>query len=130
VPIFVLTHNAPEEKPRGQNDRLSVTFVDEDIETVIGRAKEAAGEKDVVVIGADASQQALNAGLVDEIGIGIVPVIFGEGIRFLDQLGSNRIELERTRVTETAADTDIRFRVKNQMEKGSRQRASADREAD
>jgi dihydrofolate reductase len=82
----------------------------------------------VVVIGADTSQQALNAGLVDEIGIGIVPVLFGEGIRFLDRLGSNRVELERIRVTETAADTDIRFRVKNQKEQASRQRASADRE--
>jgi dihydrofolate reductase len=129
VPIFVLTHNAPEKKPRGENERLSVTFVDEDIETVIGRAKKVAGEKDVVVIGADTSQQDLHAGLVDEIGIGIVPVLFGEGIRFLDRLGSNRVELERIRVTETAADTDIRFRVKNQKEKASRQRASADREA-
>jgi dihydrofolate reductase len=82
----------------------------------------------VVVIGADTSQQALNAGLVDEIGIGVVPVLFGGGIRFLDRLGSNRVEMERIRVTETAADTDIRFRVKNQKEQASRQRASADRE--
>jgi riboflavin biosynthesis pyrimidine reductase len=62
------------------------------------------------VIGADATQQALRAGVVDEIGVGIVPVIFGEGVRFLEHLGPD--PLERTRVIETAADTDIRFRVK------------------
>jgi dihydrofolate reductase len=112
VPIFVLTHHPPEEPPKGQNDRLSVSFVDDSIENVIGQAKSVAGERDVVVIGADVSQQALRAGVVDEIGIGIVPVIFGEGLRFLDQLGSERVELERTRVTETSADTHIRFRVK------------------
>jgi dihydrofolate reductase len=114
VPIFVLTHHPPEEPPKGQNERLSVTFVDDSIENAIGQAKSAAGDQDVVVIGADVSQQALRAGVVDEIGIGIVPVLFGEGLRFLDQLGSERLELERTRVTETPADTDIRFRVKKE----------------
>lgn len=112
VPIFVLTHHPPEEPPKGQNERLSVTFVDDSIEGVIERAKAAAGDRDVVVVGAAITQQALRAGVVDEIGIGIVPVLFGEGVRLFDQLGPERVELERTRVTETAADTDIRFRVK------------------
>jgi dihydrofolate reductase len=112
VPIFVLTHHPPNEPPKGQNERLSVTFVDESIESVVGRAKEAAGDRDVVVIGADVTQQALRAGVVDEIGVGIVPVLFGEGVRFLDHLDPGLVELERIRVTETAADTDIRFRVR------------------
>jgi dihydrofolate reductase len=113
VPIFVLTHHSPEEPPKGQNERLSVTFVDDSIESVIERAKDAAGEQDVVVIGADVTQQALRAGVADEIEVGIVPVILGEGIRFLEHLGPDPVELERTRVTQTAADTDIRFRVKD-----------------
>jgi dihydrofolate reductase len=112
VPIFVLTHQPPKEPPNGQNERLSVTFVDDGIENVIDRAKEAAGDRDVVVIGADVTQQALRAGVVDELAVGIVPVLFGEGLRFLEHLGPEPVELERTRVTETPADTDIRFRVK------------------
>jgi dihydrofolate reductase len=112
VPIFVLTHHPPEEAPKGQNDQLSVTFVEDSIESVVERAKGVAGERDVVVIGTDVTQQALRAGVVDEIGVGIVPVILGEGVRFLEHLGPDPVELERTRVTETAADTDIRFRVK------------------
>jgi dihydrofolate reductase len=113
VPIFVLTHHPPTEPPKGQNERLSVTFVDDSIESVVERAKEVAGDRDVVVIGAEVTQQALRAGVVDEIGVGIVPVIFGEGVRFLEHLGPDPVELERTRVTETAVDTDIRFRVKS-----------------
>jgi dihydrofolate reductase len=112
VPIFVLTHHPPDEEPKGQNERLTVTFVDESIEEAVERAKAAAGDKDVVLIGADVTQQALRAEVVDEIGIGVVPVIFGEGLRFLDQLGPEPIELERVRVTETAADPDLRDRVK------------------
>jgi dihydrofolate reductase len=88
VPIFVLTHHAPDEEPKGQNENLSVTFVDDSIQGAVERAKEAAGDKDVVVIGSDVTQQALRAGVVDEIGVGIVPVIFGEGLRLFDQLGS------------------------------------------
>ena len=66
----------------------------------------------MVVIGADVTQQALRAGVVDEIGVGIIPVLFGEGIRLFDRLGPQRVELERTRVIETPVETDIRFRVK------------------
>ena len=50
--------------------------------------------------------------MVDEIGVGIVPVLFGEGIRLFDRLGPQRVELERTRVIETPVETDVRFRVK------------------
>lgn len=79
---------------------------------MIERARAAAGDREVVVIGADVTQQALGAGVGDEIGVGIVPVLFGEGIRLFDRLAPQRVELERTRVTETPLDTDVRFRIK------------------
>src|SRR5438876_9182054 len=96
VPIFVLTHHVPEKVAKGENDKLTVTFVTNGIESAIAKAKAAAGGKHVMVIGgANTAQQCLRAGLVDEIHIGIVPVLFGEGLRFFEHLGSEQIELER-----------------------------------
>jgi dihydrofolate reductase len=111
VPIFVLTHEPPDKGPRGQNENLSVSFVTEGIERAIELAREAAGERDVVVIGADVSRQAVRAGLVDEIEIGVVPLLLGDGKRFLDELPPSEVELEKVDVTETDASTELRFRV-------------------
>jgi dihydrofolate reductase len=83
VPIFVLTHHPPEQAAKGQNDKLSVTFVTEGIQSVVEQAKAAAGEKDVTVIGgAMTARPSLNARLFDEIHIGIVPILLGSGLRF------------------------------------------------
>ncbi len=70
-----------------------------------------AGDNDVGVGGADVAQQAISAGLVDEVGIDLVPVLLGAGMRFFDHLGTGPIELERTRVVEAPGVTHIRFRV-------------------
>src|SRR4051812_46582615 len=51
VPIFVLTHNPPSELTKGQNENLTVTFVTDGIESAIEKAKAAAGDKDVTVVG-------------------------------------------------------------------------------
>jgi dihydrofolate reductase len=112
VPIFVLTHHAPERVARGENDRLTFTFVTDGIERAIEQAKAAAGDKDVAVIGgASTAQQCLNAGLVDEIEVAIRPVLLGAGLRLFEHLDAERIELERVGVTESPTTTDLRFRV-------------------
>ncbi len=112
VPIFVLTHRVPEQRAKGENDRLTVTFVTEGIQRAIERAKAAAGDKQVMVVGgAQTAQQCLRAGLVDEIHMGIVPVLLGEGLRFFEPLANEQIELERTRVFESPTRTDLWFRV-------------------
>ena len=112
VPIFVLTHHIPEKGAKGENDQLTLTFVTGGIESAIEKARTAAGDKDVMVIGgADTAQQCLRAGLVDEIHIGIVPVLFGEGLRFFEPLVNEQLELERTRVFESPTRTDLWFRV-------------------
>ena len=112
VPIFVLTHEVPEKVTKGQNDQLTVTFVTDGIQSAIEKAKAAAGDRHVIVIGgAHTAQQCLRAGLVDEIHIGIVPVFFGEGLRFFEPLVNEQMELERTRVFESPARTDLWFRV-------------------
>jgi dihydrofolate reductase len=112
VPIFVLTHLIPEKGAKGQNDQLTVTFVTDGIESAIEKAKAAAGDEHVMVVGgANTAQQCLRAGLVDEIHIGIVPVFLGEGLRFFEPLVNEQMELERTRVFESPTRTDLWFRV-------------------
>src|SRR5215813_13671333 len=62
VPIFVLTHRVPEKKPK-ETELLSVTFVTDGVETAVAKARAAAGDKNVVLIGASMNQQCMNAGL-------------------------------------------------------------------
>jgi|SRR5450755_10250 dihydrofolate reductase len=112
VPIFVLTHHVPETAIKGENDRLTVTFVTDGIESAIEKAKAAAGDKQVTVVGgAQTAQQCLRAGLVDEIRLGIVPIFIGEGLRFFEPLVNAQTELERTRVFVSPTRTDLWFRV-------------------
>lgn len=106
VPMFVLSHESP-----GQNvaNYPLVTYVD-GIESAVEQAKAAAGEKDVLVHGAYTAQRALDAGLLDEIQIHLVPVLFGAGLRQFDVL-AQRVELEVLRVIDTPDATHIRYRV-------------------
>ena len=112
VPIFVVTHRPPKETTRGQNAKLSMTFVPEGPEAAVRKAKQAAGSRDVTVVGgASTAQQIIRAGLADELEIGIVPVFFGEGLRFFDNLGDRPLELEVIKVMQSPGRTDLRYRV-------------------
>jgi riboflavin biosynthesis pyrimidine reductase len=78
------------------------------------QARADAGDKDVGIWGgANVFQRYLEAGLVDEIQIHLVPVILGEGVRLFDRI-DRRIELERARTIETPAATHLRFNVSRQ----------------
>jgi dihydrofolate reductase len=106
--VFVVTHAEPEDAPEGGVH----TFVTDGIESTLEQAKAAAGGKDVAVMGgADIGQQYIRAGLVDEISIHFVPVLFGGGTRMFEHLGSEHIQLETAGVIETPAATHLRFRV-------------------
>jgi dihydrofolate reductase len=112
VPIFVVTHRPPKEAPKGQNANLSITFVTEGTEAAVQKAKKAAGRRDVTVVGgADTAQQIIRAGLADELEVGIVPVLFGEGLRLFENLGDRAPQLETIRVMESPGRTDIKYRV-------------------
>ena len=113
VPIFVLTHRPPEKAAKGENDRLSFIFVTDGIASAIARAKAAAGDKDVTVVGgAQTAQACLQAGLLDEIEISFMPLLLGEGLRLFEHLGPQPIELETIKVIASPTGrTDIWFRV-------------------
>jgi len=82
------------------------------IESALAQAKAAAGGQDISVAGgANIAQQYLKAGLLDEMQIHLVPVLLGDGVRLFDHLGTEQIELESTRVIESAGVTHLRFSV-------------------
>lgn len=112
TPIFVLTHAPPEKMPK-ENDNLKVIFVTDGIRSAMTRAKAAAGERNVTVIGgASTFQQCLRERLCDEVQIGIMPVLFGRGLRLFEHLEDEDIRLEKVRMMESPGGrTDIWFRV-------------------
>jgi dihydrofolate reductase len=111
VPIFVLTHHPPKTPPK-QDERLTFTFVTDGVQSAIDQATTAAGDKAVQVVGgASVVQQLLRAGLVDELRIDVMPVMLGEGLRLLENIESERIQLEKIDVQEIGARTSFRFRV-------------------
>jgi dihydrofolate reductase len=108
VPVFVVTHTEPEDVPEGG----VYTFVSGGIESALEQSKAAAGDKDVAVMGgAEIGQQFIRAGLIDEISIHLVPVLFGGGTRMFEHLGSEHIQLETAGVIETPTATHLRFRI-------------------
>jgi dihydrofolate reductase len=109
-PYFVLTHEAPTDVP----EWVTGTFIDESIDRAIARAKEAAGPKNVVVLGANVARQCLDQGLLDEIVVHLAPVLLGDGVRLFESPGSERVDLERSSLEQSGQMTDLRFRlVKN-----------------
>ena len=76
----------------------------------MAEAKSAAGERNVLVHGAYTAQTALEAGVLDEVQIHQVPVLFGGGRRLFEVLPT-RIELEIVRVIDTPQATHIRYRI-------------------
>ena len=107
-PCFVLTHTVPQEWVKKGSPFI---FVTDGVESAIRQAKKAAGNKDVVVSTASILQQCLNAGLMDEIHISLVPVLLGNGVRLFDHLRTAPIELQSMRVIEAPGVTHLTFRV-------------------
>ena len=107
-PAFIVTHTVPQEWVYKGSP---FTFVTDGVESAVRQAKQAAGEKNVVVCTASILQQCLNLGLMDEIHIDVAPLLLGDGVRLFDHLGAAPIELERTRVIEAPGVTHLQFRV-------------------
>jgi len=109
VPIFVPSHRPP--GPSVASYPL-VTYVTDGIASAMAQAKAAAGDRNVLVHGAYTAQRALEAGVLDELQIHQIPVLFGAGRRLFEELPS-RIELEIVRVIDTPQATHIRYRVRH-----------------
>lgn len=108
VPVVVLTHDPPE---GWDYEGSPFTFVTDGVESAVEQARAVAGEKDVAVGAASLAQQCLRAGILDEVHVDLVPVLLGGGVRFFDNLGDEKIELERVSLIEAPDVTHITYRV-------------------
>jgi dihydrofolate reductase len=115
VPIFILTHHVPDEPPPG-----TVRFVTDAAECA-QLAREAAGDADVLVHGAGATQSLLEVGEVDEFELHVMPVMLGQGRRLFDHLPAGIVELELERCLTTPdieayeqRVTHLRYRLRDQ----------------
>lgn len=108
-PAFVLTHHVPTGWPR---PGTSVHFVTDGLEHAVLQAKAAAKGKHVGVHGADTIQQLLNAGLLDEISVDLVPMFLGAGVRLFDQLRGTPAALGDPIVVQGSGVTHLRYPVR------------------
>jgi dihydrofolate reductase len=109
-PVVVVTHSVPDGWPR---EGAPFTFVTDGIESAVEQAKALAGDNVVGVNGGTIASQCLNARLLDEIWVDLVPVLLGGGTAFFDQLEGAPVELEGPLSTEQGTDvTHLRYRVR------------------
>jgi dihydrofolate reductase len=103
-PFFLLTHRPPEPP------EPDVTILSGDIGDAVATARDAAGGKNLEILGADVAGQCLARGLVDEILVYVLPVVLGDGIPFSSP-GLSRVDLEPVSSARSGDATILRFRV-------------------
>ena len=109
VPIFILSRH----EPAAEFAQMPLVTYVNDIATAMARAKDAAGDKNVLVHGAGTAQFALAAGVLDELELHVIPVLFGQGRDLFEGLAPEQIELERTRILEGEDGvTHMHYRVR------------------
>src|SRR4026209_2682827 len=109
-PVFIVTHHPRE--PVEMEGGTTFRFVTDGIEPALEQATKAAAGKDVVRWGAGRIvQQYRAAGLLDELGLHVVPVLLGDGARIFDNLGDAEVQLEQVRAVEAPGVTHLKYRV-------------------
>jgi dihydrofolate reductase len=106
--IVVVTHRP---KPTGWHPEASCQFVD-DVGTAIAVAKELAGDRDVAVTAGDVGGQALALGLIDEVAMDVVPVVFGSGKRYFGSVDAQRLLEDSDVVIQGHRVIHLRYRVR------------------
>ena len=108
LPVFVVSHHQSKEVP----GKGVYTIVTDGIKSALQQAKKAAGDKNVTVMGgADIGQQYIKAGLVDELSIHLVPVLFVSGTQMFANLGEAHVQLEPIQTIETPEAIHLRLRI-------------------
>jgi dihydrofolate reductase len=106
IPTVIVSHNVPRDVPAG-----GVYHFVNGVEAAFETAKKLAGDRDVVIMGANVAGQFLKRGLIDEIFIHLVPVLFGSGTRLFEGLEGEHISLEIIETIQTAEAIHMRFGV-------------------
>lgn len=115
VPVFVLTHHA--RKPLVKAGGTTFTFVTDGIESALEQAKRAAGDDNVSIAGgANIIRQFIEARLLDELEIHLVPILLGEGNRLFENNSSKQTVLNQTRVVESDNMIHLKYRFETEEE--------------
>src|SRR5262249_3967186 len=110
-PVFVLTHEkrAPWVRPGG----TTFYFVNDGLESALGKAREAAGRKDVRISGGrDTVLAYRTAGLVDELALALAPVLLSQGLRLFDGIDVGKVAVSVVEAVHSARVTHLRYAVK------------------
>ena len=108
APVVVVTHRPPSD---AAEKWPTTTFVDS-VEAGVAKAKEIAGDRNVTIASASIIQQALALGLVDEVCVSLVPVLFGEGISYFGKLDQGHLLLEDPDVVRGRRAVHLRYQVR------------------
>jgi dihydrofolate reductase len=111
APVVVVSHRP---KPDWVQEEWPVTFVTGGLESALEQAQAIAGGKNVVIASATIVQQCLNAGLLDEIHIDLVPFLLGDGVRLFEHLKVAPVALEDPQVSIGKGVTHLTYRIKKQ----------------
>ncbi len=106
--VVVVTH----ERPADAAERWPRTTFVGGVEEAVAKAKSLAGNGDVTIASPTIIQQALGLGLVDEVAVSLVPVLFGEGKSYFGQLADGHLMLEDPDVVEGRRALHLRFKVR------------------
>ena len=110
VPVYVLTHQKRD--PWERKGGTVFYFTDEDIHTVLKKAKKDAGNKDVRISGgANVILQFLNSGLVDEFSIHLAPIMLGKGVRLFDGIDKEKFSLRIIEIVDSPMVTHLTYEV-------------------
>jgi dihydrofolate reductase len=108
-PVFVLTHRASDHDVSDPG----ITLLSGDLEDAVRTAKDAAGDKNLEIFGANVAAQCLDHGLIDEIVVHVAPVLLGGGVRLYGDAGSRaQVKLELAERAEAGELQSLRFRVR------------------
>ena len=106
-PQFVLTHRPPADEPDP-----SITFLSGDITAAVATARAAAGDKNVLILGAQVGRECLEAGLMDDIVVLVVPILLGDGVRLFGSPPAAPVQLATAEVARAGQITNLRYRVR------------------
>ena len=106
VPVYILTHQPPADWPADS----TIHFVTDGIHSAVTQAREAAGGKDIGIATPSVVRQCLDAGLLDELQINLIPIVLGKGLPFFDGI-AREVALEGPEVIEGDGVTHLRYRV-------------------
>jgi dihydrofolate reductase len=107
--VFVVTHEPPTDWPFPD---APFSFVTEGVQSAVAQAQAFAGDKDVSLSAGNLAGQAFRAGLIDEVRIDLVPVVFGSGVRYFGNYDESRLLLEDPDVVQGDRVTHLHYRVR------------------